>query len=101
MALYLDSSAVVKYYVSEPGSSWVRSRIDGTDVVLLSEITVVEVAAALGILRRMGRISARQRQALWTKLRAGFGHWIRADAYRQRGCFRGGRTVQQASPEGL
>lgn len=67
MACYLDSSAVVKYYVTEPGSAWVRQRVDGEDAILLSEITIAEVAAALGILHRMGRIGARHRQDFWER----------------------------------
>jgi predicted nucleic acid-binding protein len=32
MALYyLDASALVKYYVTEPGSTWVRQMIDEQD----------------------------------------------------------------------
>jgi predicted nucleic acid-binding protein len=28
MAYFLDASALVKYYVTEPGSTWVRQRVD-------------------------------------------------------------------------
>ncbi len=55
MAYYLDSSAVVKPYVTEPGSSWVRQRVEADEAVILSEITIAEVAAALGIMLRIGR----------------------------------------------
>jgi predicted nucleic acid-binding protein len=50
---YFDASAVVKYYVTEPGSTWVRQLIDARDpgsvhalhLILVAEVTRVEVAA--------------------------------------------------------
>jgi predicted nucleic acid-binding protein len=67
MAYFLDASALVKYYVTEPGSTWVRQRIDEGRSTLLAEITVAELAAALGILQRVGRITPRHRQDFWEK----------------------------------
>jgi predicted nucleic acid-binding protein len=67
MAYFLDASALVKYYVTEPGSTWVRQRIDEGQSILLAEITVAELAAALGILQRVGRITPRHRQDFWEK----------------------------------
>jgi predicted nucleic acid-binding protein len=62
----LEPSALVKYYVTEPGSTWVRQLVDEEANVLASaEITIAEVAAALGIIARMGRIRRRQRDAFW------------------------------------
>jgi predicted nucleic acid-binding protein len=59
-AYYLDSSAVVKRYVDEPGSTWVRQLCDARDpetneklnLITLGEIAVVETAAAFAILVR-------------------------------------------------
>ena len=63
---YLEPSALVKYYVTEPGSTWVRQVVDTEAHVLVSaEITIAEVAAALGIIARTGRISRRQLDAFW------------------------------------
>ena len=67
---FLDSSALVKYYVTEPGSTWVRRLIDGEDPItgrplhfmLVAEITRVEVAAGIAVIERMGRIRKRERQ---------------------------------------
>lgn len=67
MAYFLDASALVKYYVTEPGSTWVRQRIDGEALIFLAEITMAEVAAALGILQRVGRITPRHRQDFWER----------------------------------
>lgn len=66
---YFDASALVKHYVLEPGSTWVRALIDRLDpetgkrinTVLIAEVSLVEVAAALAILERTGRIHQRHR----------------------------------------
>ena len=51
---YLDASALVKRYVNETGSAWVRRLTDPRhgDTVLLAEITLAEVAAALAAKQR-------------------------------------------------
>lgn len=65
MALYFfDASALVKYYILEPGSTWVRELIKATDeqskqlshTVFMADINTGEVAAAFAILYRMERI---------------------------------------------
>jgi len=65
---YFDTSALVKVYVREPGSAWVRSLLevggDGnqpTQAVLIAEVSVAEVAAAFAVLYRTGRI----RRKVW------------------------------------
>jgi len=66
---YFDTSALVKYYVTEPGSTWIRQFIEEQDpetsqpghVILVAEITRVEVAAALAIIERLGRITRSER----------------------------------------
>ena len=68
MALYFcDTSAIVKYYVTEPGSQWVWKLVDSGEPVFLVEITIAEVSAALSILRRTGRISEHQRVQYWER----------------------------------
>jgi hypothetical protein len=57
---YLDTSALIKHYVAEPGSDWVDAVIlepDGV-LVLTSRLTMVEVWSALGRRRREASISA-------------------------------------------
>ncbi|RMF32654.1 MAG: PIN domain-containing protein [Chloroflexi bacterium] len=63
---YLDSSALVKCYVAEPGSHWVRWIVVAPDTMLYSsDLAIAEVAAALAILGRTGHLSRRQqREAL-------------------------------------
>jgi predicted nucleic acid-binding protein len=66
---YFDTSALVKYYVTEPGSTWVRHLVDQADAdtgqpvntVFITEISLVEVASALAILNRVGRITRQDR----------------------------------------
>jgi len=58
MILYLDTSALLKRYVAEPGSKDVISLIDLADAVGSSLLTRVEMASALTKAVRMnwGRI---------------------------------------------
>jgi len=51
---YLDASAVVKRYADEPGGAWVRQITDppARNTILLAEITLAEVAAALAAKHR-------------------------------------------------
>ena len=65
MAFYcFDASVLVKYYVTEPASAWVRQVIDERDpvngqayhIILVAEISRVEVAPGLAIIERVGRL---------------------------------------------
>lgn len=66
-AYYLDSSAVVKRYIEEPGSAWVRRICEAHDAdtdeklhyISIGEIAVTEVAAAFAILVRRNIIPKR------------------------------------------
>jgi predicted nucleic acid-binding protein len=69
---YFDTSALVKYYVTEPGSTWVRQLIEAQvsttgrvrHTIFVADITRVEVAAGLAVVERVGRIrkSVRDRE---------------------------------------
>lgn len=83
MANYFwDASALVKYYVTEPGSTWVRHLLDSQDivttsplhVVLVAEITRVEVAAGIAVIERTGRIRRRERQREYSRFISEFLH---------------------------
>jgi uncharacterized protein len=58
--LFLDSSALAKRYVDEPGSAWVRSFTDPQvgNRVIVARIAWVEVLSALGRRQREGGLSA-------------------------------------------
>lgn len=51
---YADSSALVKRYVAETGSSWMQSLCDPASghIIALAHIGLVEIAAALGVKHR-------------------------------------------------
>ena len=50
--LYLDTSSLVKLYVTEPGSAIVRDQVNTADVVATSSIAYTETRAALARRRR-------------------------------------------------
>ena len=82
---YFDASALVKYYVTEPGSSWVRQLIEERDpetkrnsnVILIAEITRVEVAAGLGVIERVGRIKRSERNREYRRFISQLAHLFR------------------------
>lgn len=61
-SLYLDSSALVKYYIAETGSRYVRELMDSSgNQINISQLTIVEVAAAVEKRRRVKEINERHR----------------------------------------
>ncbi len=61
---YLDSSALVKRYADEPGSTWIRQITvpPSQSTILIAEVTLAEVAAALAAkCRAPGGITHQQR----------------------------------------
>ena len=79
---YFDTSALVKYYVTEPGSTWVRQLIDERDtasgqprhVLFVAEITRVEVAAGLAVIERVGRIRKAERDREYARFTSQLAH---------------------------
>ena len=71
MALFFfDTSALVKYYVSEPGSHWVRRIVtDVEQTKVVCEICLPEVAAAMARLQRAGVFGQRFVRNTYTRLR--------------------------------
>jgi len=57
--LFLDSSAIIKQYVAEIGSTWIRNivQLATGNTIVLSAIATVEVCSALARLRRMNQIT--------------------------------------------
>lgn len=67
---YLDASALVKRYANESGSTWVRQITDPSaqQTILLAEITLAEVAAALAAKHRApGGITREQRDRVLSR----------------------------------
>jgi predicted nucleic acid-binding protein len=60
---YFDASALVKYYILESGSTWVRRAADAsrTNIIFISEASIAESGAAFAELHRTQRISRRAR----------------------------------------
>ena len=56
MLWFVDTSALVKRYVNEPGSLWLRHELPQHQL-LLAQITSVEMMAALGRRYRQGSLS--------------------------------------------
>lgn len=56
---YLDTSALIKRYVAEPGSTWIRTLADPTapHLLLTARLTVVEARSALARRKREALIS--------------------------------------------
>ena len=58
MTLYLDTSSLVKLYVTESGSDVVRRLVGDANVVATSVVAYAETRAALARLRREGVLTA-------------------------------------------
>jgi len=65
---FFDSSALVKLYHTEPGSSWVAAVLRQANLrILISRLTAVELYSALSIKVRTGKLGARESAALRTR----------------------------------
>lgn len=67
---FLDASAAVKRYADEAGSAWIRQITDplAQNTILLAEITLAEVAAALAAKQRAPKgISLEQRNRVLSR----------------------------------
>lgn len=62
---FFDSSALIKRYITEPGSNWVRAAtvISAGHLIIISHITLVEMVSALARRKRDGSILSRTAQA--------------------------------------
>jgi hypothetical protein len=68
---FFDTSAIVKRYVREAGTSWVRSltRIGSPDPIYLARITAVEVCAAVARRQRGASLPPAQAMAILSRFR--------------------------------
>lgn len=75
-AYFFDSSAIVKRYVRETGTAWVRrlTRRGQPDPIYLARITAVEVTAAIARRRQTGKPAPARAQSLFALFR---GHLAR------------------------
>jgi predicted nucleic acid-binding protein len=75
MDCYFDSSALVKLYVLETGSPWVKQWVEERlptgelrHTVSMSRLAIVETAAAIARRRRMGELTVEQQALLYRRL---------------------------------
>ncbi len=56
---YLDTSALIKRYLGETGSIWIKNLVDlaAGHVIVVSDLTAVEVFSTLARRRREGTIA--------------------------------------------
>jgi uncharacterized protein len=73
LILYVDTSALVKRYVREPGSDDVVALIDAAEVVGTTVISRVEMAAALA---RANRMDWLDRESAWQAWNAFLDQWL-------------------------
>jgi len=71
-ACFCDSSAIVKRYVQETGTAWVRrlTRKGKPDPIYLARITAVEVTSAVARRRQGGRLTAPRVRSILTRFRS-------------------------------
>lgn len=70
MRLFLDSSALAKRYVEEPGSDKVLSLCCGAEEIILSSLCVPEIISGFNRLRREGNLSPARYRSLKRALAA-------------------------------
>jgi predicted nucleic acid-binding protein len=54
---YLDTSAMLKRYVDEPGSSWLRTQMSSASLLVSSQLLIVEVTSAFNRRVRGGTLT--------------------------------------------
>lgn len=78
MLVYLDTSALAKWYLDEPGSDAFAGWIQSKDDVHISTLTALELRSLLSRRRRMQQLSAQQEQEVFATFLddVGQGHLI-------------------------
>ena len=64
MRIFLDSSALAKRYVAEPGTEQVLRLCEAADEIILSALCVPELISGLNRLKREGKLSPTRYQGL-------------------------------------
>lgn len=80
MRLYLDTSALVKLYVSEEGAAQVRAAVDRAESVATSSIAYVEARAAFARRHREGGISSQDHRRTVRRFNLDWPHLVRLEA---------------------
>lgn len=61
---YVDTSALIKCYLPEPGSAWMSGLV-ASEPIMISLLAVVEFSSALARRTREGALTLRQRDDVW------------------------------------
>ena len=73
--VYFDTSALVKRYIAEVGSDWIRALFDvQTPIVFTSRLTVIEGVCTFARRQREGMLSPRDHRQLLTIFDYDFAH---------------------------
>lgn len=64
-SLYIDTSALVKYYYPENGSEKIETAILSAEHIVISWLTTVEIASALSRRVRTGELTKHQETLVW------------------------------------
>ena len=76
MILYLDTSALVKLYVAEPGSTAVKDWVNAVEVVATSAVAYPEMRAAVARRQREGDLTPRDVSRIKTALLSDWEHLL-------------------------
>jgi uncharacterized protein len=79
VTLYLDTSALVKLYVSEHGSALVHAWTSAASLIATARITYAEARAAIAHARRLGGLTLAELRRAVTELDAGWTGFLRVD----------------------
>lgn len=79
MILYLDTSSLVKLYVTEAASGDVRALANEADLVATSVLAYPEARSAFARLHREGLVTDEQRATLKTELEADWPRYLALD----------------------
>jgi predicted nucleic acid-binding protein len=77
MIAYLDTSAVVKLYVTEEGSDSVRSEVSRAEAVATSTLGYAETRAALAAMARNHELRSAEHQRAKAALESDWPQWVR------------------------
>lgn len=80
MIVYFDASALVKRYIEEAGSDFVRQTADEAQIIATTGISRVEVTAALARASRLGALSPDEARHARELLGSDWKDWLQIPA---------------------
>lgn len=76
MILYLDTSALVKLYIAEPGSEDVKAKVEAMPVISVSRVAYVEARAGIARKYRAGELSLKEYKRMVEDLDKDWGRYF-------------------------